>query len=70
MESLLADRLKFPELGSNVWTEFAELAAKYGSINLGQGFPSFAPPDHVTKGPALFREKVTIFMVNYSRDSK
>ena len=53
MESLLAERLEYPELGSNVWTEFAQLANEYNSINLGQGFPSFAPPEHVTKGKAF-----------------
>lgn len=28
---------------TNVWTEFTPLAIEHGAVNLGQGFPSFAP---------------------------
>ncbi|KAM6901612.1 kynurenine--oxoglutarate transaminase 1-like isoform 2-T2 [Lycodopsis pacificus] len=28
----------------NVWLEFAQLAADYKAVNLGQGFPDFSPP--------------------------
>ena len=30
-----------------VWSEFTPLAMKHNAINLGQGFPSFGPPDFV-----------------------
>ncbi|XP_028664863.1 kynurenine--oxoglutarate transaminase 1 isoform X2 [Erpetoichthys calabaricus] len=31
----------------NIWLEFTEMAAKYKSVDLGQGFPNFSPPDFV-----------------------
>ena len=33
--------------GPTVWSEFGELAAETGAVNLGQGFPDWAPPDFV-----------------------
>lgn len=33
----------------SVWNEYVELAAKYKPINLGQGFPDYAPPSYVTE---------------------
>uniref|UniRef100_A0A8C3CPQ9 Aminotransferase class I/classII large domain-containing protein n=1 Tax=Cairina moschata TaxID=8855 RepID=A0A8C3CPQ9_CAIMO len=29
----------------NIWVEFVKLAATYSTVNLGQGFPDFPPPD-------------------------
>ncbi|XP_066466604.1 kynurenine--oxoglutarate transaminase 1 isoform X2 [Tiliqua scincoides] len=31
----------------NIWVEFVQLAHAYKTVNLGQGFPNFAPPDFV-----------------------
>nr|XP_061800237.1 kynurenine--oxoglutarate transaminase 1 [Nerophis lumbriciformis] len=31
----------------NVWVEFSQLAADYQAVNLGQGFPDFAPPKYI-----------------------
>ncbi|XP_061763384.1 kynurenine--oxoglutarate transaminase 1-like [Nerophis ophidion] len=31
----------------NVWVEFTQLAANYKVVNLGQGFPDFAPPEFI-----------------------
>ncbi|KAM6431422.1 kynurenine--oxoglutarate transaminase 1 isoform 7-T7 [Liasis olivaceus] len=31
----------------NIWVEFSRLAATYKTVNLGQGFPNFSPPDFV-----------------------
>ncbi|XP_068609226.1 uncharacterized protein [Brachionichthys hirsutus] len=31
-------------IDKNVWNEFVQLAAEYKPVNLGQGFPDFAPP--------------------------
>ncbi|XP_029468831.1 kynurenine--oxoglutarate transaminase 1 isoform X2 [Rhinatrema bivittatum] len=31
----------------NIWVEFVNLAAKYKTVNLGQGFPDFSPPPFV-----------------------
>ncbi|XP_022094006.1 kynurenine--oxoglutarate transaminase 3-like [Acanthaster planci] len=33
----------------SVWTEFVKLSSETKAINLGQGFPDFAAPDHVRK---------------------
>ncbi|EGC36025.1 hypothetical protein DICPUDRAFT_78310 [Dictyostelium purpureum] len=35
--------------GPSVWLEFSPLSIKYKSINLGQGFPNFEPPEFVKK---------------------
>ena len=67
MESLIADRVKLPELQSNIWSEFAKLATEHDSVNLGQGFPTFSPPNNVTQGLA----KATLesnWMNQYTRD--
>eukprot|EP01122_Echinamoeba_exundans_P000400 TRINITY_DN10355_c0_g1_i2.p1 TRINITY_DN10355_c0_g1~~TRINITY_DN10355_c0_g1_i2.p1 ORF type:complete len:294 (+),score=16.69 TRINITY_DN10355_c0_g1_i2:43-924(+) len=32
---------------SSVWTEFTPLANKHGAVNLGQGFPDFAPDEWI-----------------------
>lgn len=29
----------------NIWVEFVKLAATYSTVNLGQGFPDFPPPE-------------------------
>ncbi|XP_038046548.1 kynurenine--oxoglutarate transaminase 3-like [Patiria miniata] len=34
---------------TSVWTEFVKLSSETKAINLGQGFPDFAAPDHVKK---------------------
>uniref|UniRef100_H3C1C4 Kynurenine aminotransferase 1 n=1 Tax=Tetraodon nigroviridis TaxID=99883 RepID=H3C1C4_TETNG len=34
-------------IDKNVWVEFTQLAAAYSKVNLGQGFPDFAPPKFV-----------------------
>ncbi|GAM17936.1 hypothetical protein SAMD00019534_011110, partial [Acytostelium subglobosum LB1] len=34
--------------GPSVWLEFSPLSIKYKSVNLGQGFPDFDPPEFVT----------------------
>ncbi|XP_051906730.1 kynurenine--oxoglutarate transaminase 1 isoform X1 [Hippocampus zosterae] len=31
----------------NVWVEFTQMAAEYNPVNLGQGFPDFAPPQYI-----------------------
>ena len=33
--------------GTSIFTEMSVLAARYGAVNLGQGFPDFAGPDFV-----------------------
>ncbi|XP_072014497.1 kynurenine aminotransferase-like isoform X2 [Amphiura filiformis] len=37
-------------MGPSVWVEFTKLASDTKAINLGQGFPDFAAPEHVVKG--------------------
>ncbi|KAK0687987.1 KAT1 transaminase, partial [Pygoscelis papua] len=32
-------------IDKNIWVEFVKLAATYSTVNLGQGFPDFPPPD-------------------------
>lgn len=47
-----------------VWNEFSPLALKHKAINLGQGFPSFEPPEFVK---AALRHTVTLPLNQYSR---
>jgi N-succinyldiaminopimelate aminotransferase len=35
--------------GETVFSEFSALAVAHGAVNLGQGFPDFAPPDFVVQ---------------------
>ncbi|CAG0898236.1 unnamed protein product [Cyprideis torosa] len=39
---------KLQGLENNVWVEFIQLALETKPVNLGQGFPDFAAPHHVT----------------------
>ncbi|KAM9271240.1 kynurenine--oxoglutarate transaminase 1-like [Morus bassanus] len=32
-------------IDKNIWVEFVKLATTYSTVNLGQGFPDFSPPD-------------------------
>ena len=32
MEKFIAERIKYPELQKNVWTEFAEIARKFNCM--------------------------------------
>uniref|UniRef100_A0A6M2DW65 Putative kynurenine aminotransferase glutamine transaminase k n=1 Tax=Xenopsylla cheopis TaxID=163159 RepID=A0A6M2DW65_XENCH len=36
----------------SVWVEYIDLAIKYKPLNLGQGFPDYPGPEHVTKALA------------------
>lgn len=47
-----------------VWNEFSPLAVKHKAINLGQGFPSFEPPEFVK---SALRHTVTLPLNQYSR---
>ena len=35
---------KLPQVGTTIFTVMSQLAAEVGAVNLGQGFPDFAPP--------------------------
>ncbi|CAH0405753.1 unnamed protein product [Chilo suppressalis] len=55
--SSMADKFKLPaRYGTgekSVWVEYIQLAAEYKpAVNLGQGFPDYPPPEHVTKALA------------------
>ncbi|XP_055964776.1 kynurenine--oxoglutarate transaminase 1 isoform X1 [Sorex fumeus] len=57
---LQARRLK--GIDHNPWVEYTQLAAEHDVVNLGQGFPDFAPPDFAVEA---FRCAVTEdFMLN------
>uniref|UniRef100_A0A8C5F386 Kynurenine--oxoglutarate transaminase 1 n=4 Tax=Gopherus evgoodei TaxID=1825980 RepID=A0A8C5F386_9SAUR len=45
--SRLVQARRLEGIDKNVWLEFVKLAATYPSVNLGQGFPDFPPPDFV-----------------------
>ncbi|XP_023015012.2 kynurenine aminotransferase [Leptinotarsa decemlineata] len=38
---------RYAGTGESVWNEYAQLAADYKPINLGQGFPDFPPPKYI-----------------------
>ena len=35
---------KLPKVGTTIFTVMSQLAAEYGAVNLGQGFPDFPVP--------------------------
>jgi methionine transaminase len=41
---------RFPEIGTSIFTVMSELARTSGAVNLGQGFPDFAPPAPLVEG--------------------
>ncbi|XP_065576805.1 kynurenine aminotransferase-like [Artemia franciscana] len=61
----LAD--KYKGLETNVWVEFIQLALEQKPLNLGQGFPDFAAPDHVTKSLADVATGENLLMNQYTR---
>uniref|UniRef100_A0A146KMB1 Kynurenine--oxoglutarate transaminase 3 n=2 Tax=Lygus hesperus TaxID=30085 RepID=A0A146KMB1_LYGHE len=67
----MSEKFKLPEKykGSEytVWAEFIDLALKYKPLNLGQGFPDFAAPDHVTKNLAEVARSDEPLLQQYTR---
>lgn len=51
----------------SVWVEYIQLAQDFPSINLGQGFPDFGPPDHVTQGLKEVAEGENVLLHQYTR---
>lgn len=51
----------------SVWIEFGQLALEHKPLNLGQGFPDFAAPDHVTKGLADATTSKNVLLNQYTR---
>ncbi len=41
---------RFPDIGTSIFTVMSELARTTGAVNLGQGFPDFAPPAPLVEG--------------------
>jgi methionine aminotransferase len=44
---------KLPGVGTTIFTVMSRLAAEYGAVNLGQGFPDFDPPARLRELVAL-----------------
>ncbi|BES93857.1 Aminotransferase class I and II [Nesidiocoris tenuis] len=69
--STMTDKFKLPQKykGSEytVWAEFIDLALKYKPLNLGQGFPDFAAPAHVTKNLAEVAQSDEPLLQQYTR---
>jgi len=42
--SIPAPSSKLPAVGTTIFSVMSQLAAEYGAVNLGQGFPDFSPP--------------------------
>ncbi|KAG0720463.1 Kynurenine--oxoglutarate transaminase 3 [Chionoecetes opilio] len=52
----------------SVWVEFIQLALEVKPLNLGQGFPDFAAPDHVRKALSQAASSETNVLLNqYTR---
>ncbi|NWX96836.1 KAT1 transaminase, partial [Nothoprocta ornata] len=43
--SRLVQARRLEGVDQNIWVEFVKLAATHATVNLGQGFPDFPPPD-------------------------
>lgn len=61
----LPERFKGSE--KSVWVEYIQLAQEYQPLNLGQGFPDFAAPEHVTKALAEATTGENVLMNQYTR---
>ncbi|GFR10602.1 kynurenine--oxoglutarate transaminase 3 [Trichonephila clavata] len=51
----------------SVWVEFIQLALDYKPVNLGQGFPDFAAPDHVSKALSQAAVSPNVLLNQYTR---
>lgn len=51
----------------SVWVEFIQLAIDYKPLNLGQGFPDFAAPTHVTSSLAKATNGSQYLLNQYTR---
>jgi len=51
----------------SVWVEFIQLALDYKPVNLGQGFPDFAAPDHVAKALSDAATGPNVLLNQYTR---
>lgn len=60
-----ADRLG--NMQESVWVEFIQLALQYKPVNLGQGFPDFAAPDHITKSLSEAVRNSNVLLNQYTR---
>ncbi|XP_014248930.1 kynurenine--oxoglutarate transaminase 3 isoform X2 [Cimex lectularius] len=58
---------KYKGLEKTIWGEFNALAAEHKPLNLGQGFPDFAPPSHVTQALADVAKDDNILLHQYCR---
>ncbi|KAJ8875081.1 hypothetical protein PR048_022972 [Dryococelus australis] len=51
----------------SVWVEYIQLALEHNPLNLGQGFPDYAPPDYVTKAIAEVAQGDNVLLHQYTR---
>lgn len=51
----------------SVWVEFIQLALDYKPVNLGQGFPDFAAPEHVAKALSEAAIGPNVLLNQYTR---
>ncbi|XP_044262023.1 kynurenine aminotransferase [Tribolium madens] len=51
----------------SVWVEYIQLAADYKPLNLGQGFPDYPPPKHVTDALADVAKSPNCLLHQYTR---
>ncbi|XP_063242912.1 kynurenine aminotransferase isoform X2 [Bacillus rossius redtenbacheri] len=69
--AMSGEKFGIPEryLGSekSVWVEYIQLALEHNPLNLGQGFPDFAPPEYVTKAIADIAQGDNVLLHQYTR---
>ncbi|XP_045510135.1 kynurenine aminotransferase isoform X2 [Colias croceus] len=70
--SIMNNKFKLPSRygagEESVWVEYIQLAADYKpAVNLGQGFPDFPPPNHVTKALSEIATGENCLLNQYTR---
>ncbi|KAG8264252.1 Kynurenine--oxoglutarate transaminase 3 [Homalodisca vitripennis] len=58
--------LRFSGSENNLWVEYIQLAQEYKPLNLGQGFPDFAPPEFLTKALAEVANGDNVLLHQYT----
>ncbi|GJQ72825.1 hypothetical protein Trydic_g1474 [Trypoxylus dichotomus] len=65
------NKFKFPKRyegnDKSVWVEYIQLALDHKPLNLGQGFPDFAPPDYVTEALKSVCTSDNVLLHQYTR---
>ncbi|XP_028394651.1 kynurenine--oxoglutarate transaminase 1-like isoform X2 [Dendronephthya gigantea] len=66
-KDLIEPAKRLNSLGTNVWVEFGKINAQYKTVNVGQGFPDYPPPEYLIETLASATKSENDLMHQYTR---